>query len=363
VTRLIVGVGAVAAVLLSPVLVVVTLVIPASSATSAAPVVCFGYAGDLPRVLATIRTVETGGNYTSTITTSSASGAYAFIDPAWRHYAALAGIDTRTYPRAKDAPPQLQDQVAADYANELLERNGGRVSSIPINWYLGHEPAPDSPEWDTLPPGNAITPRNYVDKWMRVYADLVLGADVPNDFCNGITGADATAGDPLNPLVDDTGRAWSIPVSPSAFDPSQLDDPHHDYPAWDLMIPVGTPVYALTAGTVTRVTRFAQNWWEAGCTTARPGGCQSCGMGITVDTDIGLRYTYCHNTDVFVDQGQQVTAGQQVAASGNTGYSGAPHVHIEFHLNGVQYCPQPIMQALYSGRTGPITWTTRDCSF
>jgi Peptidase family M23 len=363
VTRLIVGVGALAAVLLAPVLAVVTLVVPAWSSTSAAPVACVGYGADLPRILATIRTVETGGNYTTTITTSSASGAYAFIDTAWRHYAHLAGIDAKTYPRAKDAPPELQDQTAAYYADALLERNGGRVSSVPISWYLGHEPAPDSPEWDTLPPGNAITPRSYVDKWMRVYADLVLGAEVPNEFCNGITGADAKAGDPLNPLVDDSGRAWSIPVSPSAFDPSQLDDPHHDYPAWDLMIAVGTPVYALTAGTVTRVTRFAQNWWGAGCTTARPGGCQSCGMGITVHTDIGLRYTYCHNTDVFVDEGQQVTAGQQVAVSGDTGYSGAPHVHIEFHLNGVQYCPQPMMQALYSGRIGPITWTTRDCSF
>jgi murein DD-endopeptidase MepM/ murein hydrolase activator NlpD len=86
---------------------------------------------------------------------------------------------------------------------------------------------------------------------------------------------------------------------------------------------------------------IGRNWWEAGCGVASPGGCQSCGMGVTVQTDIGLRYTYCHNSDVFVAEGQQVTAGEQVAVSGDTGYSGAPHVHIEFHLDGVQYCPQP----------------------
>ncbi len=362
-TRLIVGVGAVAAVLLAPVLAVVTLVIPAASSTSAAPVVCFGYAADLPRVLATIRTVETGGNYATTISSSSASGAYAFIDTAWRHYAALAGVDVNAYPRAKDAPPELQDQTAAYYVSELLERNGGRVSSIPINWYLGHEPPAGSPEWGSYPAGNGITPRDYVDKWMGVYAEIVLAGDVPDDFCNGITGAGATAGDPLNPLVDDSGRAWSIPVPATAFNPSQLDDPHHDYPAWDLMIPVGTPVYALTAGTVARVTRFPHNWWDAGCRVATPGGCQTCGMGVTVQTDIGLRYTYCHNSALFVDEGQQVTAGQQVAVSGDTGFSGAPHVHIELHLDGVQYCPQPVMQALYSGSAVPITWTTRGCSF
>ena len=363
VTRLLAAIAILTTVLYAPVLAIVTLIIPAASSTSAAPVVCFGYAADLPRVLATIRSVETGGNYTTTITASSASGAYAFIDSAWRHFAELIGIDVHAYPRAKDAPPERQDQVAANYADELLEANGGRITSIPINWYLGHEPAPDSPEWDTVPPGNAITPRNYVDKWMGVYADLVLDADVPDDYCNGITGANGQPGDPLDPLIDDVGRAWSIPVPASAFNPSQLDDPHHDYPAWDLMVPEGAPVYAITAGTVTRVTRFPHNWWEAGCRVAASGGCQSCGMGVTTQTDIGLRYTYCHNSDVFVDKGQQIAAGQQVAASGDTGYSGAPHVHIEIHLDDVRVCPQPVMQSLYAGRTQPFRRTTDGCSF
>jgi hypothetical protein len=125
---------------------------------------------------------------------------------------------------------------------------------------------------------------------MSVYAGIVLDADVPDDFCNGINGASGLAGDPLKPIIDDQGRAWSIPVPAGAFNPSQLDDPHHDYPAWDLMIPTGTPVYALTAGTVARVTRYSRNWWRAACSAAIDGGCQSCGMGVTVQTDIGLRH-------------------------------------------------------------------------
>jgi murein DD-endopeptidase MepM/ murein hydrolase activator NlpD len=56
-------------------------------------------------------------------------------------------------------------------------------------------------------------------------------------------------------------------------------------------------------------------------------------------------------------------AGQQVAVSGDTGRSGAPHLHIELHINGVQYCPQPVMQALYNGSSGPFTWAARGCSF
>jgi hypothetical protein len=359
---LVVG-GALALLTLSPVLVLVMLIVPSASSTSAAPVACFGYATDTPRILQTISTVESGRNYTSESTTSTASGAYQFVDATWRHYAQLAAVDTGAYPRAKDAPPGLQDQAAAAYVNELLQHNDGRVTAIPINWYLGHEPAPDSPEWDTIPAGNQITPRDYVTKWMTVYAGIVLDATVADDFCHDITGTDPAAGDPLNPLVDDQGRAWSIPVAATAFNPSQLDDPHHDYPAWDLLIPQGTPVYAVTAGTVANITRFNQNWWQAGCTETAPGPCETCGIGVTVQTAIGLRYTYCHNSAVFVDIGQPVAAGQQVSSSGDTGRSGAPHVHIEFRINNIQYCPQPIMQALYNGRPGPFTWATSGCSY
>lgn len=40
--------------------------------------------GPLSVILDTIRTVESGGNYQTRITSSTASGAYAFIDSSWR---------------------------------------------------------------------------------------------------------------------------------------------------------------------------------------------------------------------------------------------------------------------------------------
>lgn len=195
---------------------------------------------------------------------------------------------------------------------------------------------------------------------MDVYAGMVLDAATPDGFCDALNGqTTAPSGDPLNPLVDDGGRSWSLPVAATAFSPAQLDDPHHDYPAWDLMVPAGTPVYALTDGTVARITGFNQNWWRAGCTTSTSGGCQTCGIGVTIQSDMGLRYTYCHNSTLFVAPGDHITAGQQVALSGDTGRSGAPHLHVEFRLNGYRYCPQPIMQALYTGRPPPWPWTSR----
>lgn len=363
-SRFVAVVAAVAAVAVAPLLALVTVMIPAAGSTSAAPVACFGYSTNVPAILATIRALESAGDYTARNPGSSASGAYQFTDATWQQIGAAAGIDTTSYPSAAAAPPELQDQVAAASVNDILERSDGRVAAIPINWYLGHEPADDSPEWDTPPPGNAITPRDYVDRWMDTYAGIVLDAGIPDDFCNAITGAPSgPVGDPINPLVDDTGRTWSVPVAATAFSPTQLDDPHHDYPAWDLMVPTGTPVYALTDGTVARTTHFADNWWRAGCTTEGQNGCQTCGTGVTVQTDIGLRYTYCHTSGLYVAEGDHVAAGQQVAVSGDTGRSGAPHLHVELRINDVRYCPQPIMQALYAGRTGPFTWTSQGCSF
>ncbi|MFV0309068.1 MAG: hypothetical protein ACK5OX_15140 [Desertimonas sp.] len=159
-------------------------------------------------MLATIRTLESAGNYTAQAATSTASGAYQFIDATWTHYLELAAGDTAAYPHAKDAPPTVQDQVAALLVNEILDTHAGRVAAVPIVWYLGHEPAADSPEWDTIPAGNAITPRNYVTKWMDTYTQLAAGdTDVPAAFC-GPPDADATT----TTVIDDTGQAWAVLV-------------------------------------------------------------------------------------------------------------------------------------------------------
>src|SRR3954452_23798968 len=83
--------------------------------------------GELGVVLDTIRTVETGGNYQTRISTATASGAYAFIDSSWQHFAARAGVDPDAYPSAWMAPPAQQDAAAAVYVNQLLDDHHGQV--------------------------------------------------------------------------------------------------------------------------------------------------------------------------------------------------------------------------------------------
>ncbi len=109
---------------------------------------------DLGPILATIRQMESGGDYTAQAKGSTASGAYQFIDSTWGGYGG--------YRRALDAPPPVQDAKAVEMVTAILARNGGDVSAIPVTWYIGHVPRGD--EYDRVPrpdAGNRLTPREY----------------------------------------------------------------------------------------------------------------------------------------------------------------------------------------------------------
>jgi hypothetical protein len=121
---------------------------------------------ELDAVLATIRTLESGGDYTAESSSSTASGAYQFVDTTWGGYGG--------YARAKDAPPPVQDAAAVDLVNRILTENNGDVSTVPVSWYLGHVPVGD--EWDTVPaaPGNVLTPREYQARGLQIYSKDVM---------------------------------------------------------------------------------------------------------------------------------------------------------------------------------------------
>jgi Membrane proteins related to metalloendopeptidases len=85
----------------------------------------------------------------------------------------------------------------------------------------------------------------------------------------------------------------------------------------DFKANVGTPVYATVDGTVSRI-----NW-----KTRYNGYC------IEIEAK-GSPYVfkYLHLSEVNVEPGQKVTVGQQIATSGNTGKSTAPHLHYQINL-------------------------------
>jgi murein DD-endopeptidase MepM/ murein hydrolase activator NlpD len=91
---------------------------------------------------------------------------------------------------------------------------------------------------------------------------------------------------------------------------------HHDYPAADIAAPAGSPVYALSNAVVI-------NAWH----TADP----RCGIGMTIRTDDGLVWTYCHLAflEPGVVDGVSLAAGAQVGLVGSTGHATGPHLHLQ----------------------------------
>src|SRR5688500_2678535 len=85
--------------------------------------VCGVPAWPIAVVLATIRQVESGGDYHAQARGSSASGAYAFLDSSWGGFGG--------YTHARHAPPAVQDAKAADLARGILDRHGGDVTAVP----------------------------------------------------------------------------------------------------------------------------------------------------------------------------------------------------------------------------------------
>ena len=177
----------------------------------------------------------------------------------------------------------------------------------------------------------------------------------------------APAADCLGGGVVPLDGEWSLPGPRSLIDanPSALDQPHHDYPAWDWLIPVGTPIYAVRGGRVAVVRTWPYNWWNRGCGSEGGNGCDTCGIGVTIIDEQRTHWTYCHGSALMVQPGDTVRAGQQIMRSGNTGRSGTPHVHLEIQVDGVQRCPQPLVRSLYLQSTGldPASLPTSGCSF
>lgn len=96
----------------------------------------------------------------------------------------------------------------------------------------------------------------------------------------------------------------------------------------DLGVPQGTPILVTGDGLVTF------SGWDGGH-----------GMMIEVDHGSGVATRYCHASQLLVEAGDGVVAGDMIALSGSTGMSTGPHLHYEIHFDGeradpLDYLPQ-----------------------
>lgn len=90
----------------------------------------------------------------------------------------------------------------------------------------------------------------------------------------------------------------------------------------DVAIPTGTGILATRSGTVVTSTYSA-----------------SAGYYVALSHGDGVYSYYMHCSKLLVSEGQQVSKGQQIALSGNTGISTGPHLHFAIYVNGAYVDP------------------------
>ena len=96
----------------------------------------------------------------------------------------------------------------------------------------------------------------------------------------------------------------------------------------DIAAPIGTPVFSPEPGVVLQA-----------------GPASGFGLAVAIQHHDGAITVYGHINQFFVQAGQVVTAGQQIAEVGNRGQSSGPHLHFEVHHG-----------SLYADRSNPVPW-------
>ena len=132
----------------------------------------------IANILATIRYLESRGDYSAPPNKGQASGAYQFIESTWDGYGG--------YPHAYLAPPQIQDERAALDVERFLAQWNNDVSMIPVMWYYPRASI-DATLMDIVPvpsAGNVLTVREYQQRWLGVWAFL-SGKPIPRQLTLG----------------------------------------------------------------------------------------------------------------------------------------------------------------------------------
>jgi len=99
--------------------------------------------------------------------------------------------------------------------------------------------------------------------------------------------------------------------------------------AVDFIVPVGSPVYAARGGTVMEVL----SGFNGGGVNRKEYAERANLVRILHDDGSMAVYAHLQENGVLVRAGERVALGQQIAHSGNTGYSSGPHLHFCLQVN------------------------------
>lgn len=188
-------------------------------------------------------------------------------------------------------------------------------------------------DWDTIDPAEAINAVQGSADPAR-YAEALPAAE---SVTASLTGQSQTcrAGAPGQVSAD----GWASPASGRIS--SQFGIRIHPvtgerkmHYGIDYADACGSPIYAATSGRVV----FA-------------GAAGGYGYLITIDHGNGVqsRYAHMYADGLFVRPGDDVAAGQNIAAIGNSGVSSGCHLHFELRVNGQAVDPEPVLASLGAG--------------
>lgn len=116
----------------------------------------------------------------------------------------------------------------------------------------------------------------------------------------------------------------------------------------DIGVAVGTPVHTVAPGIVSRVVfndRLAGNF-------------------IVIDHGNDFESRYLHLSEIVVKEQQQISAGQVIGLSGNTGRSTGPHLHYEILHKSLPQDPRLLINATSTLRIEerPLNKLLKECS-
>lgn len=137
---------------------------------------------------------------------------------------------------------------------------------------------------------------------------------------------------PVLATESDSMPSFAWPVNGQLVDDDDGKPSPARHEGIDILIPVGTEVRASFAGTVI----YAGN------------GLTSLGNLILLRHDGGWVTVYGHNSELFVNRGEEVQTGDIIAKSGRSGFVSRPELHFEIRRGQSPWNPQEYLPFLKS---------------